>query len=70
MQGREGVAVTTPRKDFKNMKFYVIEYENGAFRHGYFNSYSDALNYAESGSGGHDFTVSEYDSEDDYFNNL
>ena len=52
------------------MKFYVIDYENGAFRHGYFNSYSAALNYAESGSGGHDFTVSEYDSEDDYFNSL
>ncbi len=52
------------------MKFYVIEYENGAFRHGEFNSYSSALNYAESHNGGYDFTISEYDSEEDYWNNL
>lgn len=53
------------------MKFYVIEYENGAYCHGYFNSYSEAVNYAESLSGIiSDYTLSEYDSEDDYFNNL
>lgn len=52
------------------MKYYVIDYENGAFRHGYFNSYSDAVNYAESCNGGYDYTISEYDSAEDYENNL
>jgi hypothetical protein len=52
------------------MKYYVIEYENGEFRHGYFNSYSEALNYAESHNGGYEYTISEYDSEEDYLNSL
>ncbi len=51
-------------------KFYVIDYENGERHYGEFNSYSDALNYAESNNGGDDFIISEYDSEDDYYNNI
>lgn len=50
--------------------FYVIDYENGAVRYGDFNSYIDALNYAESNNKGYDFTVSEYDSEDDYYESI
>lgn len=52
------------------MKFYVIDYENGATRYGEFNNYSDAMNYAESANGGYDFLISEYDSEEDYENTL
>lgn len=48
------------------MKYYIITYENGAFRHGEFESYSDAINYAESNNSGYDYTIEEYDSEDDY----
>ena len=50
------------------MKFYVIEFENGAVRYGEFNRYSDALNYAE--SFGYEFTISVYDSVEDYDNSL
>ena len=50
--------------------FYVINYENGEIRYGDFNHYSDALNYAESYNGGWAFTIEEYDSEDDYFENI
>lgn len=50
--------------------FYVISYENGEMRYGNFNSYSDALNYAECRNGGYDFTIEEYDSEEDYEDNL
>lgn len=49
------------------MKYYVISYENGEMRHGNFNSYADALNYAESRNGGYDFTIEEFDSEEDYY---
>ena len=52
------------------MKFYVIDYENGSFRHGYLNNYNEAVDYAENNNGGFDYTISEYDSEDDYFNCL
>ena len=52
------------------MKYYVISYENGETRYGDFNSYNDCLNYAESRNGGYDFTIEEYDSEEDYFNSL
>ena len=48
------------------MKYYVIEYENGVYRHGEFNSYAEAVNYAESHNGGYDYTIEEYESEDDY----
>ena len=49
------------------MKFYEIIYENGKELHGDFYNYADALNYAESRSGGHDFTIYEYDSEEAFF---
>ena len=50
--------------------FYVISYENGETRHGDFYNYSDALNYAESHNGGWDFTIEEFETEDDYLNSL
>ena len=49
--------------------FYVISYENGVIKTGNFNSYSDCLNYAESYEYGFDFTIDEYLSEEDFFNN-
>lgn len=49
--------------------FYVINYENGEFKCGNFNSYSDCLDYAESYNDC-DFTVEEYDSEVDFINSL
>ena len=52
------------------MKFFVIDYQNGACRHGYLNNYDEAFDYAENNNGGWDYTISEYDSEEDYFNNL
>ena len=52
------------------MKYYVINYENGASRYGEFYCYSDAIDYAESYNGGYDYTISEYDSESDYLINL
>lgn len=50
--------------------YYIITYENGAQRHGEFNSYAEALDYAENNNGGWDFTVEEYGSEEDYNDNL
>lgn len=52
------------------MKFYVIEYENGAIRYGEFASSEEAINYAESYNGGYDFTISVYDSMEDYDNSI
>ena len=49
------------------MKYYLIEWENGEFRHGYFTSYNEAVNYADSVMDFIDYTISEYDSEEDYF---
>lgn len=49
--------------------FYVINYENGEMINGEFNSYSEAVNYAERHSDD-DFTIEEYDCEYDYHNNL
>lgn len=60
----------TPNKRSKKMKFYVIDYENGATRYCNAATYEDMLNYIDSNSDGQSFTVSEYDSEEDYFNNL
>ena len=48
------------------MKFYIINYENGSNRFGYFESYNEALNYAECNSGGDNFTIEEYENELDY----
>lgn len=50
--------------------YYVISYESGETRYGEFNSYTDCLNYAESKTGGYDFTIEEYESESEYFENL
>lgn len=47
------------------MKKYVIKYENGAYRCGEFKSYQDAINYAENNNGGWNFTIEEYENEDD-----
>ncbi len=52
------------------MKYYIIEYENGEYKHGEFNNYTDALNYAESHNSGYDYSISEYDSEEDYLMNI
>ena len=50
------------------MKYYEINYENGAYRHGEFNSYTEADDYAQNNNGGYDYTISEYDSYEDYIN--
>lgn len=47
------------------MKYYVIKYENGLQRECEFNNYDEALNYAESGNGGWDFNITEYDSQEE-----
>ena len=52
------------------MKFYVITFSSGHSLHGLFNSYSDCLTYVENHKFSDDFTIEEYDSEDDYINNL
>jgi hypothetical protein len=51
------------------MKYYIISYENGETRYGEFADYMSALNYAETRNGGYDFTIEEYDSEDEYIAN-
>lgn len=55
----------------KKEMFYVIEYSNGVYLHGYFESYCNALDYAIVMSyhdGLHfDFTIGEYECEADYF---
>ena len=47
-------------------KFYVIDYDNGAMRCGEFKNYTECLNYAESVNGEHDFTIYEYESEEEF----
>lgn len=47
-------------------KFYVIDYDNGAMGCGEFKNYTECLNYAESVNGEHDFTIYEYESEEEY----
>ena len=52
-------------------KFYVLTFDEGSEKYGEFYRYSDAVNYAESLAEIYgDYTISEYDSEEDYFNNL
>ena len=52
------------------MKYYVITYGSGEMCHGYFNSYIEALSYAENHNYWHDcFTIEDFVSEADYFNN-
>ena len=50
--------------------FYVIKFENGATCHGTFKSYEDAAKFAEIVSGGYSYKITEYDTDDDYFNNI
>ena len=52
------------------MKFYVIEYENGEVRYGDFVSAEAAMNYAESRSGGYNYTISDYASFEEYDESL
>lgn len=52
------------------MRFYVIKYENGVVRYGEFATYKDAENYAESYNGGYDYTISDYDSVEEYDESL
>lgn len=52
------------------MRFYVIEYENGAVRYGEFASFAEAENYAESYNGGWSYTMSSYDSVEEYDESL
>lgn len=48
------------------MKFYIIDYENGIVMFGNFDNYNEALNFAEKNSDGYNFTISEYNSVEDY----
>lgn len=52
------------------MKYYTIDYDDGTYKHGYFNSYCEALDYAESFNVGHEFFLAEYENEEDYFRSL
>ena len=49
------------------MKFYVISYEDGRTSYAEFSSYIDVLNWAESNANGYEFTIEEYESENEYF---
>lgn len=48
--------------------FYVITYENGVVKTGYFDRYEDAEQWAENyyWDKGFNFTIEEYLSEEDY----
>lgn len=52
------------------MKYYVIQCIDGTYWCGNFNSYSDAADYAQCHSCGWDYTIEEYESEEDYLINL
>lgn len=57
------------------MKYYLIDFEDGSYKYGYFISYSAVLDWVEMflfDLGNRDllYTIAEYDSEDDYFNSL
>ena len=67
---KEQTIQTSSGKVIRTMKFYVVNYEDDKTRYANFNSYIDCLNYAKSRFGCYDFTIEEYDSEEDYFNNL
>lgn len=49
-------------------KFYVITYDNGDMRAGYFNSGMEVLEYAKSLNVECGHTIYEYESEEEYFN--
>lgn len=48
-------------------KFYVITYDNGDMRAGYFNSGVEVLEYAKSLNVEYGHTIYEYESEEEYF---
>lgn len=52
------------------MKYFVINYADGEYRHGEWENYYDCLDYAETNSNGYDFFIEEFDSEEDYLNSL
>ena len=52
------------------MKYYVIEYDDGSYMLGEFSGWSVAYRWASSHSGGRDFTLEEYESEEDYLSSL
>lgn len=52
------------------MKFYIINYSGNIQHYGNFHNYIEALNFASTESNGCDFTLEEYDSEEDYCNSL
>jgi hypothetical protein len=49
-------------------KFYVIDYDNGDMRAGYFNSGVEALEYAKGLNVEYGYAIYEYESEEEYFN--
>jgi hypothetical protein len=49
-------------------KFYVITYDNGDMRAGYFNSGMEVLEYAKSLNVEYGYAIYEYESEEEYFN--
>lgn len=51
-------------------RFYIIRYESGEVRHGEFRNREEAQNYAESHNGGYDFTIEEYDDEEEFLNEI
>ena len=48
------------------MKYYEINYENGDYRHGEFRNIFEADEYAQSHNGGYDYTIDEFEDEDEY----
>lgn len=47
-------------------KFYVINYDNGDMRAGYFNSGMEVLEYAKSLNVEYEYTIYEYESEEEF----
>lgn len=58
-----------PRKRVK-MKYFVIGFEDGRSINGKFDTYVDAVIYADSHCDGYDYTIEEYESEEDYLINI
>lgn len=54
----------------RKRKFYVVEYENGAYIKGEFATYSEVRAYAEKCSHGYGFSIDEYENEQDYLMNI
>ena len=54
----------------KKRKYYVVEYENGAYIKGEFATYNEVREYAEKCSHGYGFSIDEYENEQDYLMNV